>query len=87
MTPTDLQNLAGRGPDAASLLYERMRLLGLTQDDAERATHGLMRDLEKTCALCNEKEVCRRDILSRPDDPSWQTYCPNATELEDLKRR
>jgi hypothetical protein len=87
MTSADLQMLAGRGSDAANLLYERMRLLGLTRDDADRAAHGLMRDLERTCALCNERGVCEKDISTRPDDAGWKDYCPNAIELEDLKRQ
>jgi hypothetical protein len=86
MTPEDLEMLAERGPDAANLLYERMAVLGVTPDDVEKAAHGLLRDLEKTCACCNEKGICEKDIARRPLDPCWQGYCPNALELEDLKR-
>jgi uncharacterized protein YjiS (DUF1127 family) len=86
MTAEDLETLAERGPDAANLLYERMAILGITPDDAENAARGLLRDLEKTCACCNEKGVCEKDIARRPGDPRWHGYCPNALELEDLKR-
>jgi hypothetical protein len=86
MTPADLEMLAERGPDAAHLLYERMALLGIKPDDVENAAHGLLRDLEKTCACCHEKGTCEKDMARRPQDPRWQGYCPNALELEDLKR-
>jgi hypothetical protein len=86
MTPADLEMLAERGPDASNLLYERMRLLGITLDDVERISYGLMRDFEKTCACCKEKGICEKDIARRPDHSHWKDYCPNAVELEDVKR-
>jgi len=86
MTQADLEMLVERGPDAAKLLYERMRLLGLTPDDVEHISNGLMRDLEKACVCCNEKGICEKDVTKRPDDPLWKDYCPNALELEDVQR-
>lgn len=84
MTSDDLQDLAARGPDAAHLLYERMRALGLSRDDVERAAQGVMRDLERTCSCCNDKGTCEQDLASRPEDPKWQSYCPNAVSLKSL---
>ena len=69
MTADDLRDLAARGPDAAHLLYERMRALGITADDVERTAQGLMRDLERTCACCNDKGTCGRDLANRPGRP------------------
>jgi hypothetical protein len=86
MTSDDLQDLAARGPDAAHLLYERMRVLGLSKDDVERAAQGLMRDLERTCSCCAVKGECEQDLASRPGDPEWQRYCPNAVSLESLAK-
>lgn len=86
MTGDDLRELVARGPDAAHLLYERMRALGVSRSDVERSAHGLMRDLEKTCACCNEKGVCQKDLARRPDDPAWKDYCPNAISLEALTK-
>jgi len=85
MTGNELKDLAARGPDAANLLYERMRLLGLTRADVERAAHGLMRDLERTCACCSDKATCELDLAARPDDPAWEGYCPNALGLTGVK--
>ena len=82
MTSKDLEDLVARGPDAANLLYERMHALGLSRADVERAAHGLMRDLERTCACCNEKGICEKDLNKQPQDPSWKSYCPNAITLE-----
>src|SRR5262245_53717229 len=65
MTGPDLKHLAARGPDASRLLYERMRLLGLTRSDVEQLAQGLMRDLERTCACCGDKGVCERDLAAQ----------------------
>jgi len=45
-----------------------------------------MRDLQRTCACCNEKGVCEKDLEERPDDPAWKSYCPNAVTLETLAK-
>ncbi len=84
MTADDLQDLVARGPHAADRLHERLRLLGLSRTDVERAAHGLMRDLERTCACCNEKGTCDKDLKHRPDDSGWTDYCPNAVSLQSL---
>jgi hypothetical protein len=85
MTGPELRELAARGPHAADQLHERMRLLGITPADAEQIAHGLMWDMERTCARCGQKGVCARDLARRPDDPSWGGYCPNATAITAVK--
>lgn len=85
MTGPELKDLAARGPDAAHLLHERMHVLGLTRVDVERVAQGLMRDMERTCACCDEKGVCEKDLAARPDDSAWGGYCPNAAALTSVK--
>ena len=84
MSAGALKGLVARGPDAANLLYERMQALGISRADVDSAANGLMRDLQKTCACCNEKGVCEKDLAKHPDDPVWKSYCPNAVTLESL---
>ena len=79
-----LRNLVARGPDAANLLYERMQALGISKVDVDKAAEGVLRDLQRTCACCNEKGVCEKDLAERPEDPGWKSYCPNAVTLESL---
>ena len=86
MSASALKDLAARGPDAANLLYERMRALGLSKADVDHAAQGVMRDLQKTCACCNEKGICEKDLSKQPDDPGWKSYCPNAVTLESLAK-
>jgi hypothetical protein len=86
MSANALEDLVERGPDAAHNLYERMRALGLSKTDVDAAAHGALRDLQRTCACCNEKGVCEKDLAKRPDDPNWKSYCPNAVTLEALAK-
>ena len=84
MTARDLRDLTARGPDAAALLHRRMAALGLSRHDVERAALGLMRDLERTCSCCDQKGGCEKDLASRPEDPAWKSYCPNAISLDSV---
>ena len=79
-----LRGLVADGPEAANLLYERMRALGISKVDVDKAAQGVMRDLERTCACCNKDGVCAKDLAERPDDRVWQSYCPNAFTLDAL---
>lgn len=86
MTARDLEDLTARGPHAAALLHDRMQALGIARADVERLAHGLMRDLERTCACCSDKRACKQDLAQRPDDHAWKDYCPNAISLESIKK-
>src|SRR6476646_8485233 len=81
-----LRDLVSRGPDAANLLYERMHALGISKADVDRTADGVMRDMQRTCAVCGEKGVCEWDLKERPDDPVWKSYCHNAVTLESLTK-
>jgi hypothetical protein len=78
--------LVERRPDAAHNLYERIRALGLSKADVDAAAHGALRDVQRTCACCNEKGVCEKDLAKHPNDPIWKSYCPNAVTLEALAK-
>ena len=86
MSTNTLRSLIARGPHAADLLYQRMNAIGISKADVDRAAQGIMRDLQRTCACCNEKGVCEKDLAERPDDPVWKSYCPNAVTLESLSQ-
>lgn len=45
-----------------------------------------MRDLQRTCACRNEKRICEKDLVKRPEDPEWESYCPNAFTLDALPK-
>lgn len=84
MSTGALEDLARRGPDAAAHLYERLAALGLSKADVER--QGVLRDLQRLCACCNEKGLCEQNLRDRPDNAVWKDYCPNAATLDALVR-
>jgi hypothetical protein len=83
MSSNAVEDLVERGPDAAHNLYERMRALGISKADVDRAAEGVMRDLQRTCAVCQKKGVCEWDLRERPDDPVWKTYSGMAGRSSD----
>ena len=85
MRGPELKELTARGPHAADQLHERMHLLGITRADVEQLAHGLMGDLERTCARCSKKGTCKTDLAAHPQDASWGGYCPNAAAITAVK--
>jgi hypothetical protein len=45
----------------------------------------VMRDLQRTCALCLSKRRCTHDLARHPADPVWEEYCPNAMTFSALR--
>ena len=84
MSTGTLEDLVVRGPDAAAHLYERLSALGLSKTDVEHSAQGVLRDLQRTCACCNEKGRCENDLRDHPDSAVWKDYCPNAVTLDAL---
>jgi hypothetical protein len=81
---TDLQTLAGRWPDAAELLSQRLAVLKLDESTLARSEPAALRDMQRVCSLCAEKRRCQHDLAVEPFDKTWHDYCPNAQTLEAL---
>jgi len=77
-----LRGLAARGPHAADLLPVRLASLGLDPHRIAYREPGMSRDLERVCALCNEKRRCAGDL--RAGCGGVPAYCPNANSLNAL---
>jgi hypothetical protein len=74
-----------RQPDAASLLIDkRLAILNLDPEDIRKLSPLLLRDLERTCALCTEKGRCAHDLAEDPLSAAWVSYCPNSATLRSL---
>lgn len=84
ISTAELYALARERSDAADQLKVRLEKLHLDQAVLQR-NDPVLRDLERTCTLCGEKRRCERDIAQSPDDPVWQSYCPNAYTLQALE--
>lgn len=84
MSPAELHAVVQRGPNAADQLLKRMAALDLDPGEVSRLAPETFRDLQRTCALCESKRRCSRDIARDPAKPAWKDYCPNAATLIEL---
>jgi len=84
MNEDELWVLAGRWPDSIDLLRHRIEQLKLNSADGAQIEPEVMRDLQRTCALCMSKRRCTNDFAKRPNNPVWQEYCPNAMTFSAL---
>jgi hypothetical protein len=45
----------------------------------------VLRDLQRTCSTCADKQHCGHDIDTDPGKPEWRGYCPNVMTLDALE--
>ena len=84
VSEADFCILAGKWPDASTLLSQRLEQLKLDAADIGEAEPQVLRDLQRVCTLCVSKRKCKHDLAMRPSSPAWQDYCPNTLTLRAL---
>jgi hypothetical protein len=85
LSADELHHLAGRGPEAARLLFERLSALNLDAVALAKSDTSTMRDLQRLCSTCVSKKRCQLDLMLLADDPHWRQYCPNTATLDALR--
>lgn len=80
----DLVRIAGEPVYMAELLKRRMAALGIDEGDVRALSPLLLRDLQRTCACCTDKQRCVGDMAADINAPGWESYCPNAGTLRSL---
>ena len=73
-----------RSTSSHDLLDCRMAMLGLDLSAAESRDAEMFQAITRRCASCNVRECCELDLKRDPNDPVWQTYCPNTATLMAL---
>ena len=82
ISTSDLRVLAGQDKNAADLLVRRMMILGL---DPAKLDLAVMRDLQRCCSMCRDKQLCIHELEDKPREvSSWPKYCPNENTLAAL---
>lgn len=84
VTPDEFLRLAQMPNGSAALLERRLAALALDPAEIRELSSFLYSDLQRTCALCEEKGRCTYDLDHDPQLEDWQTYCPNAGTLRML---
>src|SRR3954468_4825312 len=80
--PGELNELVHQGPHAAGELPKLLKALGIDHDDLARIQPMAWRDMERVCALCQDKRRCDRDLAAGTAAQRYQDYCLNAPTIE-----
>ena len=59
----------------------RMATLGLDLSAVESHDGAMFEVITQRCASCNVRAPCELDLKRDPNDPVWETYCPNTATL------
>ena len=63
------------------LLDCRMAMLGLDLDATESGDGDTFDEIRRRCTSCGYREACAVDLKRDPNNPVWETYCPNSGAL------
>lgn len=66
------------------LLDCRMAMLGLDREKLAASDIYTLADIMRRCLSCGQREACTVDLKRDPNNPVWETYCPNASALVGL---
>ncbi len=63
------------------LLDCRMAMLGLDFNAVKQSDGETLGQIMRECKRCGLREACAMDLKRDPNNPVWETYCPNARAL------
>lgn len=75
-----MQDKAARSTSNDDLLDNRAAMLGLALS-ALRGGSEPVEAIKRRCRRCEFAEACELDLRRDPNDPAWETYCPNTAAL------
>jgi len=84
ISPDDLEQLVRHGPHGADELPELLKALGIDEATLAHTQPFLLRDMERVCAMCEQKRQCDRDIADGTSAEHYKDYCANAPTIERL---
>ncbi len=76
-----MQNCNSDATSCDDLLSCRMAMLGLDLGAIESCGGQAFEAIRRRCTSCDSREACALDIRRDPNDPFWETYCPNTATL------
>ena len=68
------------------LLDCRMAMLGLDLYAIECGDSETFDKIKRRCTSCDFREDCAVDLKRDPNNPVWETYCPNSGAFNALAK-
>lgn len=84
VSPAELLEVSSRHDYTPELLERRLAALNLDPEEIRLLSPLLLRDLQRTCATCAERQRCKDDMNESPLAAGWESYCPNSGTLRTL---
>jgi uncharacterized protein YjiS (DUF1127 family) len=84
ISPDDLGELVRNGPHAADELPQMLEALGVDEAALARSEPLVLRDMERVCALCQDKSRCHDDLAAGTAKSHYRDYCLNAPTIGSL---
>jgi hypothetical protein len=80
MQESSMQDKSARSTSNDDLLDDRAAMLGLALG-VLRGGGEPVEAIKRRCRRCEFAEACELDLRRDPNDPAWETYCPNTAAL------
>ena len=84
LSTAELLDVSAQPAGTLELLERRLAALHLDAEEIRQLSPLLLRDLQRTCAMCTEQQRCKDDMAISPLAPGWESYCPNSGTLRTL---
>lgn len=84
VSTSELLEASGRSDRTQGLLEKRLAALNLDPEEIWKLSPMLLRDLQRTCSSCSERQRCTDDMELSALAPGWESYCPNSGTLRTL---
>lgn len=84
ISPDELERLVQAGAHSADEMPEMLKALGVEVNDIARVEPLLVRDMQRVCSLCRDKERCHGELAHGTAAKHYEEFCPNAPTIDAL---
>lgn len=84
VTPSQLQELTGKGAGSANLLKRMLVALRVDPKVIADMDPLVMREMKWLCLSCTDKTQCAHDLANGTAAEHFHQYCPNAVSIDEL---
>jgi Family of unknown function (DUF6455) len=84
ISPDELNRLVEAGAHSADEMPKILKALGIDVADLARAEPLMVRDMQRVCSLCRDKEHCHDELAGGTAAQHYKDYCPNAPTIDAL---